>query len=302
VRNTQKIGFIGVGIMGHGLAKNIAQAGYPLLFLEHPGNQPVDDLYEQGVGSNSNITDIARHSDVIVMCVTGSPQVEQIVVGRPGLLEGLGPDKTVVDCSTVEPHVSRAMGARIEETGAGFLDAPLTRTPREAELGKANVMVGGDAAVLEQVRPILETFSENIYHPGPRGAGATLKLLHNFISLGNCVLLCEAVVSATKSNVDIDTFIEVLTTGGGDSTALKRLAPYIRDGDVGNFMFSIANSTKDTGYYSSLAQHLDVSAIAADAIHQVFKRAGAEGLGDRPVPELIDALLNQTDSMQGASD
>jgi 3-hydroxyisobutyrate dehydrogenase-like beta-hydroxyacid dehydrogenase len=114
------------------------------------------------------------------------------------------------------------------------------------------------------------------------------------------VLLCEAVVSATKSDVDIETFIEVLTTGGGDSTALKRLAPYIRDSDAGNFMFSIANSTKDTGYYSSLAQYLGVSSVAADAIHRVFERAWAEGLGDRPVPELIDVLLNQTNSMQGA--
>lgn len=295
VRNTQKIGFIGVGIMGHGLAKNIALAGYPLLFLEHPGNQSVDDLFQLGASSISNITDIARHSDVIVMCVTGSPQVEEIVAGRPGLLEGLGPYKTVVDCSTVEPHVSRTMGAKIEQTGAGFLDAPLTRTPREAELGKANIMVGGEATVLEQVRPVLETFSENIYHAGPRGAGATLKLLHNFISLGNCVLLCEAVVSATRSNVDIETFVEVLTTGGGDSTALKRLVPYIRDSDVGNFRFSIANSAKDTGYYKNLAQHLDVSAVAADAIHRIFERAGAEGLGDRPVPELIDALLERTD-------
>jgi len=288
--NTQKIGFIGVGMMGHGLAMNIARSGYPLLFLDNPGNQPVDDLYERGARSSARIVDIAQNSDVIVMCVTGSAQLEEIVLGRQGLLTGLGPGKTVVDCSTVEPHVSRRVAGRIEEAGSRFLDAPLTRTPREAELGQANVMVGGDTAVLEQVRPILETFSENIYHAGPGGTGATLKLLHNFISLGNCVLLSEAVVSARKSNVDIDTLIEVLSTGGGDSTALKRLAPYIRDGDDSSFRFSIANSAKDTGYYRNLAEHLGVSFVTAEAVHRVFDRAQGTGLGDQPVPQLMDVL------------
>ncbi len=290
MKEIDNVGFIGVGVMGHGLAKNIARAGYPLLFLEHPGNQPVQDLYDLGANSSASIAPIARHSDVIVMCVTGSAQVEEIVLGGEGLLRDLEPGAIVIDCSTVEPHVSKAVAAQLHETGALFIDAPLTRTPREAELGQANVMVGGDAALLERVRPILETFSENIYHAGPTGAGATLKLLHNFISLGNCVLLAEAVVTARKSSVDIETFIEVLTTGGGDSTALKRISPFVREGNAAGFRFSISNSAKDTGYYRSLASHLGVPAVAANAIHRVFDQAMAQGLGDSPVPKLIDSL------------
>lgn len=290
---TQRVGFVGVGLMGHGLAKNIAQAGYPLTFFEHAGNQPVEDLRALGATSSATMTDIAANNDVVILCVTGSEQVKDITIGNQALVNGLGEGKVVVDCSTIEPHVTQKVANEICSSGAQFLDAPLTRTPKEAEQGKANVMVGGDASVLEQVRPILETFAENIYHAGPVGTGATLKLLHNFISLGNCVLLAEAVVSAKRSGVDIDTFIEVLTTGGGDSTALKRLTPYILDGDVGNFRFSIANSAKDATYYKSLADHLDVPAVAADAIQQVFDHFRAKGFGERPVPELIDLLLNR---------
>lgn len=285
-----KVGFIGVGVMGHGLAKNIALAGFPLSFLDHPGNQPVDDLRDLGALPVGTLAEIARAGDVIVMCVTGSPQVEEIVLGEAGLLTALDAGTVVVDCSTVEPHVSRTVARAAAEAGVDFLDAPLTRTPREAELGRANVMVGGEAAVLARVRPVLECFAENIYHAGPSGAGATLKLIHNFISLGNCVLLAEATAAARLGNVDLDTFVEVLATGGGDSTALKRLAPYITEGDAGGLRFSIANAAKDTGYYRSLVANLGLPAAATDAVHAVFQDALASGIGDRPVPALVDAL------------
>ena len=186
--------------------------------------------------------------------------------------------------------MSQSVAAQVEAAGGYFLDAPLTRTPREAELGKANVMVGGDAGLLARVRPVLETFAENIYHAGPTGAGATLKLLHNFIALGNCVLLAEATCAARRSNVDIDTFIEVLATGGGGSTALNRLGPYITSGDAGGLKFSIANGAKDTGYYRNLVAHLGLPAVAAEAMHQVFAEAMDRGMGDRPVPELMDMM------------
>lgn len=293
MQNSTNIGFIGAGLMGHGLAKNIARAGFPMVFLAHPGNRPVGDLLELGAWSVDSLREITEGSDVIVMCVTGSPQVREIVAGEEGLLMTLAPGAVVVDCSTVEPRVSQAVARQVQDAGAHYLDAPLTRTPREAELGKVNVMVGGEPEVLARVRPVLDTFAENVYHAGPTGAGATLKLLHNYISLGNCVLLAEAAVAARMSDVDIGTFIEVLTTGGGDSTALKRLAPYITEGDAGALSFSIANAAKDTGYYRSLVSHLGAPADAADAISRVFARAREEGLGDSPVPEIIEYFSKQ---------
>jgi 3-hydroxyisobutyrate dehydrogenase-like beta-hydroxyacid dehydrogenase len=285
-----RVGFIGIGLMGHGMARNLAKDGFPLTFLDHPGNQPVDDLRSLGAESAGSAAAVTQCSDVVFICVTGSPQVRDVVFGAGGVLEGLGPGKTVVDCSTVEPATSRQVAAAVSERGAQFLDAPLTRTPKEAEAGRLNVMVGGDEEVLAPLRPLFDSFAENVYHAGATGAGHTLKLLHNYVSLGNCVLLAEAVVCARAGGVDSDTLLEVLASGGGGSTALQRLSPYILEGDDGNFRFSISNCRKDLTYYTAMANDFEVPAIAAQAIQQVFALANALAGDDRPVPRLIDLL------------
>ncbi len=284
-----QVGLIGVGLMGHGIAKNILRGGYDLVLLEHAGNQPVEDLVQLGAQTMSSASQLARHSDVIFLCVTGSPQLEDAIFRSDGVMEGLEEGKTVVDCSTVEPHITLKVADAVFGKDARFLDAPLTRTPKEAEQGRLNVMVGGDEQTLEEIRPLLDTFAENIYHAGPVGAGHTLKLLHNFISLGNCALLAEAVVCARRGGVDIETFIDVLASGGGDSTALKRLTPYILTQDEGGFRFSLSNCRKDLSYYTSMAYQQHVPATAAQGIQQIFERAETKG-GDRPVPHLIDIL------------
>jgi 3-hydroxyisobutyrate dehydrogenase len=284
-----EVGLIGVGLMGHGIAKNLLRSGYKLTLLEHAGNQPVDDLLELGAETLASPAELVRRNDVIFLCVTGSPQLEDVMFQADGVLAGLGEGKTVVDCSTVEPHITLKVADAVFGKDARFLDAPLTRTPKEAEQGRLNVMVGGSEQTLSEIRPLLDTFAENIYHAGPVGAGHTLKLLHNFVSLGNCALLAEAVVCARRGGVNINTFIDVLASGGGDSIALKRLTPYIRGGDEGGFRFSLSNCHKDLSYYTSMAYQQHVPATVAQAIQHVFELAKAKG-GDRPVPQLIDFL------------
>lgn len=283
------VGLIGVGLMGHGIAKNLLRSGYQLTLLEHAGNQPIDDLLELGAETLASAAELARRNDIIFVCVTGSPQLEDVMFQADGVLAGLREGATVVDCSTVEPHVTLKVADAVFGKDARFLDAPLTRTPKEAEEGRLNVMAGGDAQTLNELRPLLDAFAENIYHAGPVGAGHTLKLLHNFVSLGNCALLAEAVVCARHGGVNIDTFVDVLASGGGDSIALKRLTPYILGGDEGGFLFSLSNCRKDLSYYTSMAYQQHVPATVAAAIQQVFELAESQG-GDRPVPHLIDLL------------
>lgn len=283
------IGLIGVGLMGHGIAKNLLRNGYTLTLLEHAGNQPIDDLRELGAETVTTPAELARRNEIIFVCVTGSPQLEAVMFQSDGVLAGLREGATVVDCSTVEPHVTLKVADAVFGKDARFLDAPLTRTPKEAEEGRLNVMVGGDEQTLRDLRPLLDTFAENVYHAGPVGAGHTLKLLHNFVSLGNCALLAEAVICARHGGVNIDTFIDVLASGGGDSIALKRLTPYILEGDEGGFLFSLSNCRKDLSYYTSMAYQHQVPATIAESIQQVFELAESKG-GDRPVPHLIDLL------------
>lgn len=290
VTDKRQVGFIGVGLMGHGIARNLLGKGFALDFLNHPGNRPVDDLLALGARGLDSATALAGRADVVFLCVTGSPQVEAVVLGAEGILPGLGPGKILVDCSTARPESTLRVAAAVAGTGARFLDAPMTRTPKEAEEGRLNLMVGGDAATLAEVRPMLEAFAENIYHAGPVSAGHRLKLLHNFVSLGNSVLLAEAVTCARAGGIDMPTFVDVLASGGGDSVILKRLSPYILDGDDSGFRFSLANSRKDMGYYTAMADELDAPAFAAHAVQQVYALACTMGKGAEPVPELIDVL------------
>lgn len=282
------IGLIGAGLMGHGIAGNILKAGFRLAYLAHPGNRSTADLIELGAEEVPDISALVARSDVVLVCVTGSPQVEEVVLGDGGVAASIEPGGTVVDLSTVEPATTRRVHAAIRDKGARYLDVPMTRTPKEAEEGRLNLLAGGDADALDELRPLLSSFAENIYHAGPVGAGHALKLLHNFVSLGNAALLAEAAACAARTDVDMETFLEVLRTGGGDSVALKRLTPYIKERDEAGFMFTIGNCAKDMTYYTDMAESLGSPAAGAAAIRDLYRRYADEGGAALPVPRLID--------------
>lgn len=288
--NIEKAGLIGAGRMGHGVARNILKEGYPLAFLAHPGNSPTEDLVAAGAVEVPDIGELVKRSDVVLICVTGSPQVEDVILADGGVAAHVRPGQIVADLSTIEPGTTARVHEALKRAGAEYLDIPMTRTPKEAEAGKLNLLAGGDTALLDTLRPLLNAFAENIYHAGPVGAGHALKLLHNFVSLGNCALLAEAVVCAGRTGVDMDTFLEVLRTGGGDSVALERLTPYITNKDEAGFRFTIGNCKKDMTYYTDMANAYGSPAIGAAAIRDVFARLADEGGEGLPVPRIIDLL------------
>src|SRR4051812_9899818 len=221
------VGLIGVGLMGHGIAKNIARAGYPLSVLEHPGNQPLVGLKAAGVSSTADVLQMAADVDVLILCVTGTPQVESILLGEQGVLRTLRRNAVVVDCSTSNPTSTEKIAKAVQEAGGRFLDAAMTRTPKEADEGRLNLLVGGDPELLEELRPLLSSFSENVTYAGPTGAGHRMKLLHNYVSLGSVALLAEAAACARRAGLDPEVFVDVLAKGGGAGAALNRLAPYL---------------------------------------------------------------------------
>ncbi|SHI06958.1 NAD(P)-dependent oxidoreductase [Pollutimonas bauzanensis] len=288
--NKTRIGLIGVGLMGHGIAANILRHGHSLALLEHPGNQPVDDLLAAGATTVGTAAALARGADVVILCVTGSPQVEDVLFRQAGLLEGLRPGGIVIDCSTAIPSSTIKIARAVEQAGGLFLDAPMTRTPKEAAAGKLNLIVGGDRAVYERCLPILQCYAENIVHAGPAGSGHQLKLLHNFVSLGFSTVLAEAAACARLAGVDAQVFSDVLSNGGGGGVVLNRLRPYIEADDPSGFRFSISNALKDMGYYQTMAEEAGAPHGAAAAIAQVYADADGAGLGQAAVPELISFL------------
>lgn len=286
----KKIGMVGIGLMGHGIASNLIKHGYPMVLLEHPGNQPLDQLRAAGATTASTAAALAAEVDVVILCVTGTPEVEDVLYRPQGLLEGLKPGTIVIDCSTAIPSSTIRLAASVEKAGGRFLDAPMTRTPKEAAEGRLNLIVGGDAALFEECKPLLQCYAENIVYAGEVGSGHKLKLLHNFVSLGFSAVLAEAAACANRSGIDPKVFLEVLGKGGGDGVVLNRLRPYIESQDASGFRFSISNALKDMGYYTTMAQELDASHTTAEAIRQTYESALNSGDKTAVVPELISIL------------
>jgi 3-hydroxyisobutyrate dehydrogenase-like beta-hydroxyacid dehydrogenase len=284
------VGIIGVGLMGHGIASNVVKHGYRLSFLEHPGNQPVDALMAAGATPVQSIKALGEQCDTVILCVSSSEQIEAIMLGADGLLSALRAGKTVIDCSTALPESTLRVARTVAETGAGMIDAPMTRTPKEAAQGRLNLIVGGDTALVERCMPLLSTFAENIVHAGAVSAGHRMKLLHNFVSLGFSAVLAEAAACAKKAGVDPARFVEVLAAGGGEGAVLRRLAPYVENGDDSAFRFSISNALKDMNYYTSMAAELEARHQAAWAIREIYEGAEAIAGGHATVPELVSIL------------
>ena len=290
-----KIGMVGVGMMGHGIASNLVKHGHELVVLEHPGNQPLDTLKAAGVTGVQTASELAARVDVVILVVTGSPQVEAVLTGPAGILEGLRPGSIVIDCSTAIPSSTARMAQAVQDAGSRFLDSPMTRTPKEAAEGRLNLLVGGDPGLLETCRPILQCFAENITHVGPVGAGHSMKLLHNYVSLGMVTLLAEAGACAQRSGVTPAAFVDVLAKGGGGGIALERLKPYLLAKDTAGLRFSIANARKDLDYYNQMAADAHAQRHVAAAVLATLESALAQAGNEALVPELVSLLAQKPD-------
>ncbi len=288
-----KIGMIGVGLMGHGIATNILKdKAYHVNFLAHQGNQPTDALEAAGATAFPSIKETIANAKMIILCVTGAVQVEEILFAPEGILSQGKKGQIIIDCSTSMPDKTKAFAARLAEAGIIFVDAAMTRTPKEAAAGRLNLIVGADKSVFEEVYPLLSLFAENIVHAGDVGAGQTLKLIHNFVSLGYAAVMAEAAAQAEKQGIDAQRFLDVLHVGGGNSVVLERFRPFLTNKDISGLQFSLSNAAKDIGYYIQAHEDSPLSS----AIMDLFCR-GVDEIGPgESVLHLKDLLAQQTKS------
>ena len=286
----QHVGIIGVGLMGSGIARNVLAAGWPLHFLDHPGNQPTQALREGGATAHESAAALAGAADVVIVCVTGTPQVEDVLNRPDGVLAGLRSGATVIDCSTTVPSSTLRLAEAVGSKGGRFLDAPMTRTPKEAMEGRLNLIVGGEREDFERVLPILRSFAENITLVGPTGSGHAMKLLHNFVSLGFSAVLAEAAAAADSAGIDRKALHEVLHEGGGRGVVLDRFAPYLLEGDLDAFRFTLANASKDVGYFVRMMSDLGEPGAVARAVDTLYAGSVERGHGDAFVPNLVAML------------
>ncbi len=287
---TQKIGFIGIGMMGHGMAKNLLAKGFALTFKVNRNRDNLADLLAAGAQEATTNAACAQASDIVFICVTGSPQVEQIVYGEQGLLDCGRAGLIVVDTSTAEPASSAKIRADLAAKGIKLIDAPLARTPKEAEEGRLNTMVGAELEDFKTLEPVLRAFCENIFHVGPPGHGHVLKLVNNMMAMSFAASIAEAFAVAAKSGLDLNRLYDVVSVGGVNCGIFQMMATNtLKAGDVTGFKFGIANAQKDLRYYTHLAETLPVSSFMGEAAHQSFVQAVNAGYGDKLIASLFEA-------------
>jgi 3-hydroxyisobutyrate dehydrogenase-like beta-hydroxyacid dehydrogenase len=287
---TQRIGFIGIGMMGHGMAKNLLAKGFPLTFKVNRNRSNLDDLLAAGAKEAQSNADCARASDIVFICVSTSPQVEAIVHGAGGLLEAARPGLIVVDTSTAEPGSTATLRADLAAKGVKLVDAPLARTPKEAEEGRLNTMVGAEPADFAVLEPVLRAFCENIFHVGPPGSGHVLKLVNNMLAMTQACAIAEAMAVAAKSGLDLVKAYDVISAGGVNSGIFQMMtAKVLKEGDLTAFKFGIANAQKDLGYYNRMTAGLSLPSPIGATTHQSLLQASSLGFGDKLVTSLLEA-------------
>jgi hypothetical protein len=285
----ERIGFVGVGLMGHGMAKNIVGKGFPLTVVAHRNRAPVDDLVARGAHEARSLVELAEASDVVVLCVTGSPQVEAVVAGPDGLAAA-GRPLLVVDCSTSDPSSTVRLAAELAPRGISLIDAPLSRTPKDAEAGTLDVMAAGDAETFARARPVLEAFAGRIVHTGPVGSAHAMKLLNNFISLGYAALYSEALALGAKAGITPKTFDAVIRGGRMDCPFYQTFFQWVVGRDPNAHRFAIRNGLKDLSYLAAFANASGAVNPLGAAVRNSFAIATATGHGDDYVPMLADVV------------
>lgn len=288
------IGFIGVGMMGHGMAKNIRNKGYDLWFLDP---RPMPTLLAIGAKSAASPKEMAETCDIIHICLQNSGQVEKVVRGNDGIMAGVRPGLVVIDTSTSDPSSTLLLAEALSAVGATLIDASLGRTPKEAEDGTLDAMVAGDDEVFERVKPVIECWAGRIIRVGAVGNGHKMKLLMNFIGMSYGALYAEAIVLGAKIGISPQAIRDVITGSRMDSGFFGTFMKYVVDRDRDAHKSMISYAAKDLRYVNSMAAEAKMTSVMASAAVQYYTHAEAIGHGEDFVPMLSDLVgaLNGVD-------
>ena len=284
------IGFIGLGLMGGNMAECLQNNGFDLVVTgRNPG--AVAKTVTRGAVEVATPKGLAEASDIVMLCVTTSDVVESLVFGDVGILAGIKEGATLIDFGTSIPASTRKIGAALAAKGAGMLDAPLGRTPAHAKDGLLNIMAAGDVQTYKQMKPILDVLGENVFHLGALGSGHATKLVNNFMGMTTVVTMSQAFAIAERAGVDRQQLFDIMSAGPSNSPFMQFAKKYAVDG-VSDLGFSIANATKDVGYFPAMVEEMGTRAEIAEGTFANLEAALDAGLGDGNVPEIFDLFLN----------
>ncbi|MCD0503125.1 NAD(P)-dependent oxidoreductase [Bordetella petrii] len=286
-------GFIGMGVMGEPICRNLAQKGGLAVLGYDSNSAPLQRLAAHGVAAAASVAEVAARSDVLFLSLPSGEIVAQVARAPQGLLAHARPGQVIVDTSTSPVDSTRELAREFAALGAIFIDAPVARTRAAAEAGTLSVMVGADAAVFERVRPLIATYATEITHCGPVGCGQVVKILNNMVLFETVTALSEARAIGRRSGVDPQVLLETFTRGSADSFALRNHGlKAILPGEFPEKAFPVEYARKDLRYALALARQTGVDAPGARNVEHWFAAAIEQGQGDRYFPvisRIIDA-------------
>src|SRR5207245_4567346 len=273
----QVIGFIGLGIMGRPMARNLLKAGYPLV-VHSRSRGPVDEMAKAGAKVGTSPRDVASQSDVLITMLPNSPDVERVVLGRDGVLEGARSGLVLLDMSTISPLVSQKIGAALAEKAVTMLEAPVSGGEKGAIDGVLSIMVGGDKAVFDKVLPIFQAMGKTITHLGPLGAGGFTKLANQIIVAVNLTALGEALTLARKAGLNRELTLKALGGGLAGSRCLEQKTPNYLSNTY-NPGFRVDLHFKDLGLIMESGRALGVPLPTTALVQELFAALRARGRG-----------------------
>ena len=279
-----QIGFIGAGFMGYGIALNLMKSGHLLRVIANRNRDNIENLVNQGATEARDFNDLLEEAEAVVSCVGTADQIEHIVTRSEPHLE-----KNVVwiDCTTSRPQTAVAISLRLKKIGVDFVDAPVTRGPKDALDGRLISFVGADKPVFEKVRPLVACYSESVTHIGPVGSALQVKLLNNFITMGQVALVVEAMQAADRAGVDRRTLFSILSQGAANSGTLQKMVPPALEDDYTGHAFSLGNGAKDVRYGRELLTDSETGNIMSEALDRYYTRQ----LNKYPDDTLLSRLL-----------
>ncbi len=287
---SQRIAFLGLGIMGSRMAANLCRAGFDVCAWNRTRARADDLAAAHGAEVAARPADAAAGADLVVCMVVDSPQVEEVLFGPGGAAEGLGAGGLVADMSTIAPSSSRALATRLrEERAAGFLDAPVTGSRPKAEDATLTIMVGGAAEDFERARPAFEAMGRLVLHVGPQGHGSMVKLINNTAAAINAVAVAEAIDLGERADLDLDALAQVMAAGSGASAMLDLKADPMRKRDF-EPLFKLDHMLKDVRHCIAEAEDLGASLALASGARSLYERAAGDGHGDEDFAAVLLAV------------
>ena len=283
-----RIGFVGLGLMGSAIVGRLQDCNYQLTVLGNKDRTGLDQALARGALEAASGVDLAKQSDVIMLCMGTSDQVEERILGEQGIISGLSSGKIIIDFGTSLPSSTKEISSKIADTGAVILDAPLGRTPHHAKDGLLNIMASGDKDAFDAVRTILENLGENVLYIGDLGTGHTIKLMNNFFGMTIATAMAEVFAVADAAGVSRQTVYKVISAGPLHSSMMDFISAFGLEGDKSKLEFAIKNAFKDVSYYRLMTQNLGINSIMSESASKALSQANDGGYANAMVCEMID--------------